>query len=125
MARDLHPRGSECGAIPVEFSTSAMGQQRRFRDVRVMSDLPQTADVRLLARHGSDGAIEDTTGLRQSVPAGGKLGANCTSVCRLGAAVELSFSRRLDQAQFAFWGLGRRWRQLPRLKICENVRADL
>jgi hypothetical protein len=50
MARDLHPRGSECGAIPVEFSTSAMGQQRRFRDVRIMS-------ASLNSRHGDGGSL--------------------------------------------------------------------
>ncbi len=45
----------------IAAAMTASGQQRRFRDVRVMSDLPQTADVRLVARHGSDGPTADVT----------------------------------------------------------------
>ena len=50
MARQTNPK------LLADFFNK-IGQQRRFRDVRVMSDLPQTADVRLVARHGSDGSM--------------------------------------------------------------------
>jgi hypothetical protein len=40
-----------------------LGHQRRFRDVRVMSDLAQTADVPLVAHHGSDGPQGEVTSL--------------------------------------------------------------